>query len=716
MSIALACLDGTRAAPSVAPQTTRPAPRLWDVPLTFRGERPDPWRAENALGSYRSWVYAAASRIGTRIAELEVYLEAIRPDGTASDVLEHPFLATCRRPNPVMTWQLLAELTSIWLDLVGAAYWLKIRGPLGVPVMLWPLPPQLTKPVTSDAMPIAGFNFYRDGIGSTPLFFPASEVVYVRQANPRDPIMGWSTIRAAAYEIDAQTAMQVYESAWFKNAARPDYVVTTKIPPGEKGQADFNRLWAQIALHHRGANHYGEPLVLPDGSAVEVLSFSSADSQFLERSNAKRDDILAVLKTPRFLLGFSDAVNRATADSILYLWNLGTIAPRVALIFDAINAQLVETDYQPGAGIRLRAYTENPVPEDRVFDLEETRVKVEAGIWTRDEAREEDGLDPVEGGDVLLVSAGLVPLADAAMRLDAKPSDVAPASSAKQNAPAPTTRAVRAPTMKPADIATPEARVLFWRRADATTSTLERSMSRGMRVFFRRQAERVLKGAEQKLEGMRAQYAGHSRRKVRIELQTREIGDEFLTPEEEDELRKAMRPYVNDAVQRGGKSGAKLVGIDWDARNPKAERWLSKHLSKVVGDITDTTRNAITKTISAGIQDGEQASDLVKRIQAVFADADERRAYVIARTETTGAFGAGNQLSFEDPAADGIVTGKAWISSRDDRVRDTHQALDGDEVNLTEDFSNGCGFPGDPRGAASEVVNCRCVLAPVLGA
>lgn len=58
----------------------------------------------------------------------------------------------------------------------------------------------------------------------------------------------------------------------------------------------------------------------------------------------------------------------------------------------------------------------------------------------------------------------------------------------------------------------------------------------------------------------------------------------------------------------------------------------------------------------------------------------------------------------------GCDTLKQWDSSLDKRTRKSHQNVDGEIKELDEPFSNGLMYPGDPRGRASEVINCRCAL------
>ena len=53
---------------------------------------------------------------------------------------------------------------------------------------------------------------------------------------------------------------------------------------------------------------------------------------------------------------------------------------------------------------------------------------------------------------------------------------------------------------------------------------------------------------------------------------------------------------------------------------------------------------------------------------------------------------------------------KQWNSTLDGRTRDSHARVDGEIRELDEKFSNGLMFPGDPSGAAAEVIHCRCAL------
>jgi hypothetical protein len=92
------------------------------------------------------------------------------------------------------------------------------------------------------------------------------------------------------------------------------------------------------------------------------------------------------------------------------------------------------------------------------------------------------------------------------------------------------------------------------------------------------------------------------------------------------------------------------------------------------------------------------------------------RAEAIARTEALTSMHQAAQEAMQQAIDKGQVdeaaVTKVWHSAADNRVRDTHRSLNGQEVQFRADFISPSGahlqFPGDSSAPASEVVNCRC--------
>lgn len=132
---------------------------------------------------------------------------------------------------------------------------------------------------------------------------------------------------------------------------------------------------------------------------------------------------------------------------------------------------------------------------------------------------------------------------------------------------------------------------------------------------------------------------------------------------------------------------------------PKEKRWNRQH---------------IVSAVTQGILQGESLDKVARRLQSV-ADMDFRAAMRNARTAMTGAQNAGRVDSYRRAQGMGIGLRQEWLATLDQRTRHSHRRLDGERVEVGEEFSNGLRYPGDPEGGRkSEIYNCRCTLVPVI--
>lgn len=98
------------------------------------------------------------------------------------------------------------------------------------------------------------------------------------------------------------------------------------------------------------------------------------------------------------------------------------------------------------------------------------------------------------------------------------------------------------------------------------------------------------------------------------------------------------------------------------------------------------------------------------------------RAENIARTETLRAVSQARQEALEQTLEQAGVEAEAvrrrWVATKDARTRDSHAAMDGQEVGMDEPFITPSGvpimWPGDPNAPASESINCRCTVQTLI--
>ena len=110
-----------------------------------------------------------------------------------------------------------------------------------------------------------------------------------------------------------------------------------------------------------------------------------------------------------------------------------------------------------------------------------------------------------------------------------------------------------------------------------------------------------------------------------------------------------------------------------------------------------------------GILQGESMDKIARRlsnVERMHKDSAIRN----ARTMVTGAENRGRLDSYVKAQEDGVILEKEWISTNDDRTRETHALMNGETVPIDEPFSNGLMYPADASGEPAEVYNCRCTM------
>lgn len=152
-----------------------------------------------------------------------------------------------------------------------------------------------------------------------------------------------------------------------------------------------------------------------------------------------------------------------------------------------------------------------------------------------------------------------------------------------------------------------------------------------------------------------------------------------------------------------------------------AARYLNEVGNRLVR-LPDEVYALIVREIETGIAQGQSIPDISARVQTVLTSTGSEywpnRARTVARTETASAVNAG---AYAGAVRDAETRGdpapfKVWLSTDDQRVRPTHHEADGQRTLLTEPFRVGGAqllYPGDPRGPAQEVINCRCTFLPI---
>jgi hypothetical protein len=146
------------------------------------------------------------------------------------------------------------------------------------------------------------------------------------------------------------------------------------------------------------------------------------------------------------------------------------------------------------------------------------------------------------------------------------------------------------------------------------------------------------------------------------------------------------------------------------------QQYIRTNGASAVTNVSNTVRGKIRSVIATAEAEGPGVAPIGRRIsEAMSGGFSRNRAATIARTETHN---AASYASYEVAKSLTIPNvKKQWVSVNDPRTRSHHSRMNGTQVEMEEDFTvpyNGIEYkmerPGDPRGGAANVINCRCVL------
>lgn len=603
------------------------------------------------------------------------------------EIETHPLLDLWARPNPVLRSGLAVEKAGyVHREVLGERLGIFERNAAGMPVQYWPVPPTWAQDV-----PRPGAQSFRFQYGSWNATVEEQHVAWFRDVDAENPYgRGAGLGSALADELATDEYAAQLARARLANGAVPDLVIGVEgAPEGKLREAEerWNR-------KHGGPGNQGKVHWHSGKLSVEKLSPSFVDLQLQEMRQWERDLVQQVTGIPPELLGIIENSNRATIDSADYLFARRGMVPRLEQERSDRQERLA-----PEFDERLLIEFDSPVPADRDFIAK--LMQQSPAAFRIDEVRElaEHDALPDGRGKLHAVPVGVTFEKDLAA---VKPPP--PASLFASRGPTPEPRWARA---KPKwNSRAWEARTL--RAQDTGAAGL---LKRIVLPLFRAQRDAAVAA----LDGTRARAQDDDEYKSVTDAS--DGAAEEYEARIEDELRKLLAERGADALAELG-----LEPDAFDVSDPAVERWAREHSMRFIEQLNETTNGKLREVLADELAKGSSLDDQALRLRQTFnawtgddgTEVDETRAMRIARTETVAAQNAGVMQGFEQSE---IVDGKAWMTLGDGRVRDSHQAIDGQIVGLESRFSNGLLFPGDPsRGDAGERVNCRCTIQPAMKA
>lgn len=296
------------------------------------------------------------------------------------------------KPNGYMTPQEFWELVMVCLCLRGNFYAYKVKA-FGEVVELLPLNPDSVTPQLNERWePVYSVTF-PDGSRDV---LTQEEIWHVRIFT-LDGLKGVNPVAFARHAIALGLATEEHGSRLFGNGAITSGTLETDQLLSDEA---FARLKSEFHEEHQGLGNAHKPLILEQGLKWKSISLNAEDAQFLETRKFQLEEICRMFRVPQHLVQNTD---RATFSNIE---NLGrgfinySLIPYLTRIEQRINIGLVKSDNigefyaKFNAGALLRGDTKSR------FDSYKTAIQW--GIYSPNECREFEDMNPREGGDMYL--------------------------------------------------------------------------------------------------------------------------------------------------------------------------------------------------------------------------------------------------------------------------------------------------------------------------
>jgi phage portal protein BeeE len=352
---------------------------------------------------------AVSRKTRARLHDDPALSEFVAGSVTVQQVTHHPLLSLLKSPqndpdNPGLAGYDFRWMTQLYLESVGRAYWLVERDGLGVPGKLWLLRSHLVREV-ADTTGKRLIDHYEYG-GSRGASYQPSEIIRFHFPDPENPYFGgYSPLMAAIEKIRISRKEDAHLNAMLDNMGRPDAIWSPKgdSEGGGIGTAEAQRLRSAYRQMFNQAGR-GGLMVSELPGTLQPLQWAPQDVVEIQRAAAIKTDICNTFGVPDAKLE-RNASNLAGAKTADYAHKTDAGLPRCRRIEETLNARRVPM-FDPSGRLFL-AY-DSPIPEDEIFELEQTRTAGMTGAITRNEIRQAVGLDPVPWGDQPLVPNNMV--------------------------------------------------------------------------------------------------------------------------------------------------------------------------------------------------------------------------------------------------------------------------------------------------------------------
>ena len=485
---------------------------------------------------------------------------------------------------------------------------------------------------------------------------PRTEFIQFRTYSPGNPGGYVSPISALRQTLQEQIEAGNFRKQLWHSSGRlnAQLLRPANVQPWDEEQRKrfvdaFRESWGS------GGSKAGSIPLLEDGMEIKPFQTSFKESQWMESVKLSREACAAAYGVNPSLIWHSDTQTYASSKDnarALYAECLGPVLQMLQQRINSFLLPMVGADPQ-------QTYVEFDLTEKLKGSFEERASILQAAVggpWmTRNEARADNNLPPVEGGDELIVPLNVV-----------EGGQASPQDTHMENA---------APKM----LKKSEAEKLLVKARSSKEE--DEKMAEILSAFWKRQSRAVLP----KIGAKSARWWDEDRWN--------------------SELADDIEPLINSIADSHGKETAKAIGSEY--RTDQTRKYLRALAEGRAKAINSSTYKKLLEAIEDEDEDATPAH--------VFEVRESKDSTTFGRSLATAVAGwAATHEAPQQAEQQGIhkTVEKRWVTG--DNPRQEHAMMNGETVPIDSAFSNGCFWPGDDNGDPDTTCGCNCATEVII--
>ena len=480
---------------------------------------------------------------------------------------------------------------------------------------------------------------------------PRSEFIQFRRYAPGNPGGYQSPIAALRQSLNEQIQADKFRTEIWRSSGRFNAYLTR--PANVQPWNDEQRKTFLTAFREGwGANgeNRGKMPLLEDGMEIRPYQFSSKEAQYAETKQLSREDVAAAYHVNPSLIWHTTTQTYASAKDNARALYADCLGPVIQMLQQRINSFLL-----PMVGADPNTYVIFDLTEKLKGSFEERASILQSAVggpWmTRNEARADNDMPPIDGADELIVPLNVVEGGQASPQdTHMEPKKIIPMH-----------RKDRAET------------VMIKGRAK---SEEDEELTEALKKFFERQKHSVLPkiGA----------------------------GDEWWDEERWDaELADDLEPIIDKIADTHGMSAAEVMGTEY----------ITEITRKYLRKLTEGRSHAINSSTLQKLLDAIEAEE---EPAVVFEKREDHDAGTFGQSLATAVSGWAVMEAAHQAQDQGYTRTieKEWETGPNSRP--SHAAMNGQRVGIDEKFSNGAYWPGDDNLSPDESCGCNCATNVII--